>query len=308
MGKNASKLYYPWKESIMSILPLVDEFIIALGDCDEDDNSRSIIESIASPKIRIIDTIWDLKVYPNGTENAHQTNIAKSYCTGDWLFYLQADEVVHENDLPLIKAKCQEYLHNKNIEGLLFQYKHFWGSYDKYHNSHTWYNKEIRIIRNQKDIHSWESAQSFRRIPNFNGQNYRQQEGTFKLKVAQIDATIYHYGWVRPPELMMLKQKSLDTIHKGKEKVLELEKQGRYIFDYGPLQKLTHFSGTHPEVMQNRIKEFNWVNSLQFSGKVNKNRKRHKHEQLKYKLISWIENKLLCGTKIGGFKNYIIKK
>ncbi len=110
MGKNARKLYYPMKQSVQSILPLVDEFIVVLGDSDADDKTREEIESIGSDKIRIIDTVWDIEKYPRGMEHAHQTDIAKSYCKGDWLFYLQSDEVVHEDDLPVIKKRCEELL------------------------------------------------------------------------------------------------------------------------------------------------------------------------------------------------------
>src|SRR5664279_5380666 len=129
MGKNVSKLYYPIKASIMSILPIVDEFIVVLGDSDVDDFTRKEIEGIADPKIRIIDTVWDIEKYPRGMEHAHQTDIAKSYCSGDWLFYLQADEVVHEKDLHAIKSRCEELLNDKSVEGLLFDYYHFWGDY-----------------------------------------------------------------------------------------------------------------------------------------------------------------------------------
>ena len=306
MGKNASKLYYPWKEAILSILPLVDEFVVALGDSDEDDNSRELIESINSPKIKIIDTVWDIRKYPQGMENAHQTDIAKSYCSGDWLFYLQADEVVHEKYLPVIKRRCEELLHDDDVEGLLFKYKHFWGSYKHYHKSHTWYAHEIRIIRNKPDIHSWESAQSFRRIPSFDGINYRQKKNTFKLKVAMVDAYIYHYGWVRPPKLMARKTKSLDTIHKGPEKVAELEKAGYYIFDYGNLSKLAQFKGSHPAVMQDKIAAFNWGDQLKFVNSKRTNRKKFKHEKLKYRIISYIENVFLKGKQIWAFKNYIL--
>lgn len=202
MARNAARLYYPIKEAILSALPLVDEFVVALGDNDPDDTTRQQIESIGSEKIRIVDTVWDLERYPNGTENAHQTDIAKNACTGDWLLYLQADEVLHQDDLPKIRARCLELLHDREVEGLLFKYRHFWGDYNHYHRSHGWYPHEIRVVRNDPDIHSWESAQSFRRIPDFDGLHYRQQEGTFKLKVALVDAWIYHYGWVRPPEFM----------------------------------------------------------------------------------------------------------
>ena len=121
MVKNATKLYYPVRQAVESILPLVDELVIAIGDCDADDTTRKEIESIGSDKIKIIDTKWDLKKYPRGMENAHQTDIAKEYCTGDWLFYLQADEVVHEKYLPVIRKRCEELLNDKEIEGILFK-------------------------------------------------------------------------------------------------------------------------------------------------------------------------------------------
>ncbi len=310
MGKNVSKLYYPMKASIQSILPIVDEFIVVLGDSDPDDTTREEIQSIGDPKIKIIDTVWDIEKYPRGMEHAHQTDIAKSYCTGDWLFYLQADEVVHEKDLPVIKARCEELLHKKEVEGLLFNYIHFWGDYWHYHNSHGWYRKEIRIIRNDPDIHSWESAQSFRRIPGFDHLNYRQQKGTYKLKVAQVDASIYHYGWVRPPSYMKSKIKAFKTNHQGKARIEELErsKKDYFAFDYGVVGKLPVFKGTHPAVMNEWITKFNWGDQLQYSGKPNRNRLPHKHEKFRYRLATWIEKNLLFGKPIGEFRNYILLK
>ncbi|MBT3210141.1 MAG: hypothetical protein HN704_07320 [Bacteroidetes bacterium] len=308
MVKNAEKLYYPIKQSIQSILPIVDEFVIALGNCDPDDNTRLEIESIGNEKIKIIDTVWDLEKYPRGMENAHQTDIAKSNCSGDWLFYLQADEVVHEKYLETIKTQCQKFLNNHEIEGLIFKYKHFWGDYNHYHNAHGWYRNEIRIVRNSKDIHSWESAQSFRRMPDFDMINYRQQKNTFRLKVAHADAEIYHYGWVRPPKLMKAKTKSLATIHKGESKVQEMNNRKYFDFDYGPLNYLPVFKETHPEVMAEWIKKFDWENELQHSGKPNKNRKPNKHEILKYRILTFIEQKILFGKSLGEFKNYILLK
>lgn len=305
MVKNADKLYYPVKQSIESILPIVDEFVVALGDCDADDNTQSIIESIKSDKVKIIHTVWDIDKYPNGTENAHQTNIAKKHCTGDWLFYLQADEVIHEKYLPVIKKRCEEFLDDKEVEGLLFSYKHFWGDYDHYVDSHGWYPHEIRIVRNQPDIHSWESAQSFRRIPGFDEKNFRQQKGTFKLKVADSKAEVFHYGWVRPPQLMLNKKKSLDTIHKGKTKADELYNNIEPAFNYGPMKKLPVYDQTHPEVMKEWIEKFNWKNELDFTGNEFPNRKLFKHELLKYRLLTFFEKHFLGGKQLGAFKNYI---
>lgn len=306
MVKNADKLYYPISAAIRSILPIVDEFVIAIGKGDEDDRTRQIIASIGDPKIRIIDTEWDIEAYPNGTENAHQTDIAKSHCSGDWLFYLQADEVIHEKYLPIIRKRCEELLDNKEVEGLLFRYRHFWGDYDHYHNAHGWYPNEIRIIRNDPDIHSFESAQSFRRMPGFDGHSYRKWEGTYKLKVARVDAEVFHYGWVRPPKLMQNKKKALDTVHKGQQKAEQLYEGKTPHFDYGNMSRLPEFKGTHPGVMKEWIADFNWQQQLRYHGNTPLNRAPFKHEKLKYRIITWIEQKLLAGKQLGSFRNYVL--
>jgi len=308
MVKNATKLYFPIKQSILSILPMVDEFVVALGDCDDDDNTLQEIESIQSDKIKIIHAVWDLNKYSRGTENAHQTDIAKEACTGDWLFYLQADEVVHEKYLSVVKKACETYLKDKEIEGLLFNYKHFWGDYEHYHYAHNWYPKEIRVIRNDKDIHSWESAQSFRKIPDFDGVDYRQQKNTFKLKVVNIDAYIFHYGWVRPPFLMTKKKKALDTIHKGKEVVEKNYENVPDEFSYGSLGKLAVYKDTHPKVMQEWILKHDWSDKLNYSKTTILGDQVHKHNKLKTRLTTFLEQKLLGGKQIGGFKNYILLK
>ena len=303
--RNATKLYYPVRASIESILPVVDEFVIAVGNGDNDDHTLEEIQKIKSAKIKIITTEWDLEKYPGGSEYAHQTDVAKNHCKGDWLFYLQSDEVIHEKYLPAIKSKCEEVLDNKDVEGLLFDYKHFWGDYSHYVVSHKWYPREIRIIRNDPGIHSWRDAQSFRRIPNFDGINYFQKENTFKLKVAKVDAAVYHYGWVRPPELMKKKWVSFETHMQGEEKASSFFKYKPEVFDYGDLRKLGKFKETHPSTMKDFINKFNWQDQLHPKTlRINK----HKHNQLRYRFLSYIEKKFLGGKQIGGFKNYQLIK
>lgn len=305
MVRNATKLYYPIKEAIESILPIVDEFVVALGNCDPDDHTLEEIMSIGSDKIKIIHTIWDIDKYPRGMEHAHQTDIAKNACKGDWLFYLQSDEVVHEKYLPVIKKRCLELLDDLTVEGLLFRYRHFWGDYNHYIVSHSWYNHEIRIVRNRPDIHSWESAQSFRRIPVFDGINYRQKEGTFKLKVATVDACIFHYGWVRPPHFMQRKRKAFLTIHNGAEVANDICKSHAPDFDYGDLSKLPVYQRTHPAVMKNMIARFNWGQQLR-TEKNHRGYYHHQHDKLKYRLLTFIEQNLLRGRQILTFRNYIL--
>lgn len=302
--RNGISLYYPVVEAIKSILPIVEEFIISVGEGTDD--TREQIEKINDPKVKIIDTVWEEKYFKKGIINSIQTDIAMKQCSGDWLFYLQADEVVHEKYLDNIVKRCEELEENKNIEGLLFRYKHFWGDYNHYHTGHGWYPNEIRIVRNLPEIHSWQSAQSFRKFKYYD--NPRQEDGHTKLNVAEVDAEIYHYGWVRPPHLMQNKKRALDSVHWGMNRAKDYYEKAPKEFDYGPLNLLSEFKKTHPKVMEEMISKFNWENKLQYSGKPNKYREPHKHETSKYRMVSFIEKYLYGGKNIGGFKNYNLVK
>ena len=147
MVRNADKFYFPIKESIMSILPIVDEFVIALGAGDETDRTEALIRSINSEKIKIIPRVWDEKAMVDAKIYADETNFALENCSGDWCFYLQADECVHEEDHEKIKLACAQNLDLENVDALLFNYRHFWGDYDHYLPYHGWYRQEIRLFK-----------------------------------------------------------------------------------------------------------------------------------------------------------------
>ncbi len=275
--KNAVKLYYPVEESIRSILPICDEFIIAVGKGD--DSTREVIESIGDPKIRIIDTVWEDVDTVKELILSNQTNVALKECTGDWCFYVQADEAVHEADLPMIRSRCEELLDDRRVEGLLFKYLHFWGDYDHYHKSHGWYPREIRIIRNGIGVKSVRDAQSFRLADDS------------KLTVASSGARMFHYGCVRPPYLMQTKQKSFSSIYTGKKVMEQNFRNEPDAFDYGPLNLLPRFKDPHPAVMAERIKNCDWRHLLRDKNTpgVQIQRKPHKHERVKNRILTAIE-------------------
>ncbi|MBL7663853.1 MAG: hypothetical protein JNM93_01880 [Bacteriovoracaceae bacterium] len=303
--RNADKLYIPVKESILSILPLVDEFVIAMGENDADDKTEELIRSINSPKIKIVNTIWPKEKYAKNTIYAQQTDVAKEACTGDWLFYLQGDEAIHENDLSQIRAACEKYHTDTEVEGFLFKYRHFWGDYEHYQISHGWYPREIRIIRNLPKIHSWRDAQSFRYYEgafNATQEDYLTKEGNRKLKVVELDVYVYHYGWVRPPEKLKIKRiQSTGTYHgKGSTQQQDIITSN---FDYGPLSMVGTFKATHPKTMTQWMKKIHWKHELQMTGKPSKDRTPHKHERLKYKILTFIEQNIIH-RPMGEFKNY----
>jgi glycosyltransferase involved in cell wall biosynthesis len=283
--RDAVRLDYPIVEAITSILPICDEFWVAVGRSN--DGTAEAIRGIGDPKIGIIENDWDPQYFIHGAINAQQTNLALSRCSGDWCFYVQADEVVHENYLPIIRATMERCLPHPQVEGLLFDYVHFWGSYQTYQKAHGWYRREVRVIRNGLGISSWKSAQGFRR----HGQ---------KIKVVPSGAAIYHYGWVRHPRLMKRKQVALDSLHHDDQWVNRRHPDKEVPFRYGSLKHLARFRGTHPGVMHDRIARKDW------EVKENPDVK-HRHNKLGNRLLSFIENRIVH-TVIGEYKNYILIK
>ena len=248
--RNAVLNDYPIVEAIRSILPVVDEMIVSIGKSD--DNTEELIRSIDSDKIKIHYSTWDMSLRKGGKVLAVETDKAFQLISPDstWAFYIQGDEVVHEKYHAIIREAAEKYKDDPLVEGLLFHYLHFYGTYDYVGDSRRWYNKEIRIIRNDKTISSFRDAQGFRK-------------GVQKLKVKLIDAYIYHYGWVKSPEKMGKKRKNVGFFwHDDQELLSESD-----VFDFTTFDALTRFGDTHPAVMKKRVEEKNWSLDLDISKK-----------------------------------------
>ena len=305
--RNGSKLHYPIIESIRSALPLVDEFVIALGDSDPEDDTAEKIAAIGSEKIRVFHTVWDLAKFPNGTEYAHQTDLAKERCGGDWLLYLQGDEVLHEDDYDTIRDSCTRWIDRRDVDAMLFDYLHFWGDYEHVHDSHRWYKQEMRIVRNDPTIHSLRDAQSFRRFRAFDGVSYGDKTGSEKLIAVHSGARIFHYGWVRPPASMQTKVDAFSRHHRETSAHTNgsaPERTAARPFDYGPLGRVPRFADSHPAVMQQRIAEMDWGADLNRGRERNVERSPHPHERLKYRAITFLERSLFGGRHLFASRNY----
>jgi len=277
--RNAIKYDYPIVEAITSILPLCDEFVVAFGNSD--DETEKLIRSIDSEKIRIIPTVWDDSLREGGAVLAVETNKAFDAISADsdWCFYIQGDEAIHEQDFPKIKEAMLKWKDHKEVEGLLFNYRHFYGSYDYIGDTRRWYRKEIRIIRNDKRIRSYKDAQGFR------------IEGR-KLNVKPVDAHIHHYGWVKDPRNQQQKALNVSKFWHSDEWInSNIPKTDA--FDYSEIDSLQLYKGTHPKVMQPRIEKLNW----KFEHDVSK-----KKYNFKIALLTFIEK--TTGYRVGEYKNY----
>lgn len=230
--RNGSLLGYPFIESICSALPLCDEFIVAVGDSEDDTLAR--IQAIDSDKIIIIQTQWNEKMQSRGFVYAQQKMIAQYNCTGDWAFYLEGDEVLHEEDIPKIRKSMQDHLDNHEVEALAFDYYHFFGSPNWIATSPAWYRQECRIIRNT--IRSWAPDGLYFIVMDKN------KHGRYP-KAAIIGAPIYHYGHVR--SIASMREKNL--------RVGKYWNQNHPLFNGYQIdpQALTPFAGKHPEHLKN---------------------------------------------------------
>jgi hypothetical protein len=289
-ARNADTLGYPVAESIRSALPVCDEFVVAVGAGDDGDRTRDVIEGIGSPKIRIIDTEWTDRETLRSRIYSQQTNIALSACTGDWCFYIQADEVLHERYLPVIRARCETLLDNRRVEGLLFSFRHFWGDYFHYQDGHEWYPREIRIVRNGIGVRSINDAQSFR-------------IGERKLRVANAGAEMFHYGWVRHPKVMQTRNRAARTTYEGADAAAQRYAGTQNLYDYGSLNALPVFTNAHPAVMGPRVGAMDWGHLLTYDGPM-----RRPAQSFKHRLLTALEKRLFGGRRIGGYKNYVLLK
>ena len=278
--KDAIKNDYPIVEAITSILPLVDEMVVSIGQSD--DGTEDLIKSINSKKIKIFYSQWDLSLRKGGVVLAVETNKALMHVSNDtdWVFYIQGDEVLHEKYYENILTAAKKYFNNPKVLGLLFDFVHFYATYNYVGDSRRWYNKEVRIIRHNKNIQAYKDAQGFRL-------------SNKKIEVKQIDACINHYGWVKSPTQMIAKQKNVSQFWNEDtdewRNYLEIED----LYNFNDFDSLVKFTGTHPVVMEKRVKAQQWTLDIDIS---------KKKFTLKEKLLYWFEKK--TGVRLFDFKNY----
>ena len=229
--KNGEILGYPFLHSIKSILPIVDEFIINVGESE--DNTLDMISSLNSSKIIIIKSRWNDLMRDRGYVYGQQKMIAQYNCTGDWAFYIEGDEVYHEDDLDNIRQSMETYLHDSNVEALVFDFKHFYGNSNSFISSPGWYRSEARIIKNS--IRSYAPDGLFWLVLNSN------KKGRYP-KAKHTGATCYHYGWVRTESQMNLKSKKVQKYWGGTPVLIDYSNMDQTI--------IKEFYGSHPEIIK----------------------------------------------------------
>jgi len=278
--RNGTTMGYPFVPAIRSILPLCDEVIVNIPRSTDDTQAR--VKEIDDPKIRIIESEWDESLRKNGFALSHHTNLALEQCTGDWCVYVQADEVLHENTLPSMRVAMSRELDNPQVQGLLVDYTHFYGSYQTWASSFGWYRREVRVVRRDRSIRSRGDAQGFRTVINE------------KLRVKNSGGQYYHYGHALPPHLARVKLRNLSKLWHDDNSVEKICDRPEVFYEDD--QKVKPFTGTHPQVMQELVAAADWT--YRSRNPFIRFRKKVFWNDLAYHL------KNLTGIEIGVHKNY----
>ena len=229
--RNGVKYDYPFKESLLSLSPLVENIYLALDSGS--DSTETEIKKLTC--VKIIPSTWDMNL-KQGAVLSVETNKALTALRAEhkdgWGIYLQADEVLHQDDYEIIKRDI-ERAEASGCDAISFCYLHFWKTHHHMAIAKNWYPHEIRAIKLNSDIESWGDAQGFR--------NYK--------KVFFTEARIFHYGHVRAQDIYEAKMKDMSAMY---------DSDGRVSQYYNPKnrdkkQKCLLYFGTHPQVMKERI-------------------------------------------------------
>ncbi|MBI4404933.1 MAG: glycosyltransferase family 2 protein [Deltaproteobacteria bacterium] len=279
--RNANRLAYPFPESALSILPICDELIICCGDST--DGTNEICEELTrqSTKIKVVPSVWDAEAQKDGYQLKHQTNKALSLCQGNWCFYIQSDELIHDDDLPKIKKAITEADHHADVDGILFNYLHFYGNFNYTIRGRNWYRREVRAFKNGRNIESFRDAQGFRK----NGK---------KITAIDSNARVFHYGYVRSPQLMQEKAVQMSRWWGGQA---SSDPRSFELVRHIGLQK---YDGTHPSLLKERIS----ASAFDFDPK--KCRFKWDKDEIKNALTLVWES--IFPFRLGEFRNYEIKR
>jgi hypothetical protein len=268
--KNGQILGYPFIQSIQSILPIVDEFVINVGQSEDD--TLALVKSINDPKIRIIQSTWNDNMHDRGYVYGQQKMIAQFNCTGDWAFYIEGDEVYHEDDLDKIRASMQTHVDNPEVEALVFDFYHFYGNANSYLDSPGWYRSEARIIKNS--VRSYAPDGLFWLVLDSN------KKGRYP-KAKHTGARCYHYGWVRSEEQMNLKSQKVQQYWGGEPAKIDYSQMDQSI--------IKEFSDIHPKIVQDWLPQDKGIYQADPNYKPTKKQKKHR---LMLKLEKWFNLEL----------------
>lgn len=234
--RSARELDYPVVESLRSLQPLVEEIVVVVHRGD--DETREMLGGVGGGPLIVLQADWERGPRGGGRTLAWLTNVALARCRHPWALYLQADEVIHEDDRHLIRGALERYDAATEVDALSFRFLHFEGSYG-YVNPLR-YRRQCRLVRNDGRLESVRDAAGFGRT-----------DGR-RLRTRRSGARIFHYGWARRPEVLKAKTLALARLYHD-EAYVARRWGGVAAERLGGAECAFRWAGSHPAVMRERI-------------------------------------------------------
>jgi hypothetical protein len=277
--RNAVTLDFPVVASIRSLLPVCDEVVVNVGRSEDD--TLELVRSIGDPKIRILETEWDMTL--RNRVLGDETLRAMRACRHPWGIYIQADEVLHERGAEELAAAIARHDGDRRVEGLLVHYLHFYGDMDTIAVNRRWYRREVRAVRLDPAlaILPYQGAQGFRVGPEHR-----------KIRARLTGAEMFHYGWARPTQALKAKRETNRVIYPWSRD----REARRPLLPWFP--GLTRFGGTHPAVARE------WVDARRHDVERRVEPPHFQPEFLRFYASDLIER--LTGARIFEFRNYTV--
>jgi hypothetical protein len=245
-----------------------------------DDDTLELVRSISDPKIRILETEWDMS--RRNAVLGIETLRAMRACSHPWGVYIQADEVLHERGAEELAAAIQHHDADIRVEGLLVRYLHFYGGFDSIATHRRWYRREVRAVRLAPELYirPFEGAQGFRVGPDLR-----------KIRARLTGAEMFHYGWARPAQALREKRDLGRTMYPWRNADTSLP-----LLAWIP--GIQRFQGSHPRVAQP------WIEARRQDPERVIEPRRFRWRFLRYYVSSIVER--LTGVRVFEFRNYKI--
>jgi hypothetical protein len=237
--RNGVQLDYAFLESIRSALPICDEFIVVVGDSEDDTRER--ISALDDPRIRLVDSTWSDLVQPRRCLLAQQTNIGLHLCRGRWCLYMQSAEVLHEDSLPRLRALMEANAEDPKVEALLLERLTFYG--DGQHVLRVYpeaFKYVPRVIKPHIGVHSIRDAMSF---AVFDGWSMR---GRYP-RALDSGEFLYRYALVHTPEGLAARGTAVHHEEGGGAQDPDA------FYTRVPRAWVADYEGSHPAVMEERL-------------------------------------------------------
>lgn len=232
--RNAVKLGYPFELAIRSLRPLCDEVVVLVDPTSEDDTLARV--RALTPDV-IVESAWDTENHAGhvNCEITIQTRKAIAATTGDWIFSLQADEMLHESEIDQIRWEIEE-ADRHGITGIEFLRIYFYRTLTQVRVD--WSIWMVRLFMQDRWKPDVDGAMRFDPC----AANERRMPSAAK---------IYHYSRVGDPHLIAERVRNLDRFFHAPETV---QSGDLPTYDFSTLRRLdTYVIDAPTEIAENAL-------------------------------------------------------